>query len=374
MSRVRLPLPLAATCAGLMLAGCDWIGSGATAHEEAQQQMLRGHRDGEPLVLGSIDFSTTASGEAQREFITGVLALHSFWYPEARDHFRRAQELDPSFGLAYWGEAMSYDNALGTMREASDNEALGAAVVSRMDALDAKGALEWTELGEGFAAAVRERFKPGLSISQRRDTYSNAMRVLAQQFPDNDEVTAFTALSIMAQPSFNLQNPDHVVALAARLEQIYDRNRDHPGVLHYLIHLYDTPTFALMGLRQARLYAELAPASSHALHMPSHIFRHLGMWNEVAASNEDAYAASVIWQERTGRPLHMRDYHAMDWLMDAYLQLGRYEDADALVDELNEVEAQIEERGEGWGEFREIADAIRTAARQRSPGVSPMGH
>ena len=114
-----------------------------------------------------------------------------------------------------------------------------------------------------------------------------------------------------------------------------ERNRNHPGALHYLIHVYDTQTFARMGLRQARLYAEIAPASSHALHMPSHIFRHLGMWDEVAASNEDSYEASVEWQERTGRALHMRDFHAMDWLLDAYLRLGRFEDAKGLMDELD---------------------------------------
>jgi len=151
-----------------------------------------------------------------------------------------------------------------------------------------------------------------------------------------------------------------VVAVAGRLEQVYERNREHPGALHYLIHVYDTQTFAMMGLRQARIYARIAPASSHALHMPSHIFRHLGMWDDVAASNEDAYAASVAWQERTGRPLHMRDYHALDWLLDAYLRLGRLDDARGVMTELDAVEAEIDRRGEEPGQFPSLAETLRT--------------
>lgn len=350
------------------------MGSDEAEHEDANQRPLASGHGGEALALGSLEFPTTASGDAQEEFIAGVLALHSFWYPEAREHFRRAQKLDPKFGLAYWGEAMSYDNALGAMGQTGDGESQGAAAVSRMNALVAEGAVDWNPVGEALAGAVRERFNLDLSVTQRRDAYANAMRLIAKSHPDHDEVTAFTALAIMGQRQFDLQNPAHVAALASRLEQVYERNPDHPGVLHYLIHLYDTPDYATRGLRQARRYAEIAPASSHALHMPSHIFRHLGMWEEVAASNEDAYAASVLWQERTGRPLHMRDYHAMDWLMDAYLRLGHFDKAERLIKELNEIEAEIEKRGEEWGRFREIAAALKAANRQRSTGESHIGH
>ncbi len=310
------------------------------------------------LLLGRIDFPTSASGEAQEEFITGVLALHSFWYEEARDHFRAAQRHDPQFGMAYWGEAMTYDNALNTHTDPGSEER-GTAVVERMDALDAKGTLRWNSVGRGFADAVRHRFQAGLSLNQRRQKYVEAMTQLAKAYPENDEVVAFTAVALLSMPGFDLNNPAHVVSVASRLEQVYRRNPQHPGVLHYLIHVYDTPAFASKALEQARAYAKIAPASSHALHMPSHIFRHLGMWDEVAASNRDAYAASVAWQERTGRGVAMRDFHALDWLMEANLRLGRLDAAREVLEELDAVEREIERTGEDPGDFAEVAAALR---------------
>lgn len=322
---------------------------------------------GKPLSLGSIDFPTSGSQPAQREFVAGVLALHSFWYAEARERFRRAQELDPEFGMAFWGEAMSYDNALGT-ETGLDNEQLGAAVVQRFTELDAQGKLEWTERERGYAEAVKLRFNTAWDTTTRRREYGQAMDRLVEEYPEDDEARVFAALALMSYPAFDNQVATHVVSAAAPLEEVFMRNRNHPGVLHYLIHIYDSQTFAPMALRQARLYASIAPASSHALHMPSHIFRHLGMWEEVADSNEAAYQASVDWQQRTGRPLHMRDYHSLDWLLYAYLQLGQIDDAAKIVTELKEIERQIEQRGEDWGHFQSIAQGMRqTYQRYENP-------
>ena len=185
------------------------------------------------------------------------------------------------------------------------------------------------------------------------------MKAFSAEYPDDDEVTVFTALAIMAMPGFDREQAAHVVTVAGRLEQVYERNREHPGALHYLIHAYDTQTFAALGLRQALIYARIAPASSHALHMSSHIFRHLGMWDEVVASNVDSYAASVAWQKRTGRPLHMRDYHALDWLLNAYLRLGRLDDAEGVMSELDAVEAEIDRLGEDTDQFPSVAETLR---------------
>ncbi len=314
---------------------------------------------GEPPLLGSIEFPTTGSSQAGSSFNMGVLALHSFWYEQAREYFLEAQQLDPDFGMAWWGEAMSYDNALLTEADQAGYELQGERVVARMNALDAAGLLVWDERERGFAEAVRRRFAPGYGMAERRQDYASAMEGLSLRYPDDDEITTFTALALMALPGFDREQPLHVVTVAARLEEVYERNREHPGALHYLIHVYDTRTFAAMGLRQARAYARIAPSSSHALHMPSHIFRHLGMWPEVAASNEDSWRASVIWQERTGRPLHMRDYHALDWLLDACLRLGRIEQARRIMDELDEIEAEIARRGEPWGHFPSVAESLR---------------
>ncbi len=315
------------------------------------------------LLLGTIDFPTSGAEEAQDAFRLGVLALHSFWYAEARDHFTRARELDPRFGMTYLGEAMTYDNAFLTEHDGAAYESLGEEVVARMDALDAAGELDWTDRETGYANAVRWRFATNYSFAERRQGYLDAMEDLSLRYPDDDEATVFAALALMALPGFDREQPVHVVTVAGYLEQVYERNREHPGALHYLLHVYDTQTYALMGLRQARIYAGIAPASSHALHMPSHIFRHLGMWEEVAASNEDAYEASVSWQERTGRPLHMRDFHALDWLLDAYLKLDRSDDARRVIDELDKIEAEINRRGEDSGQFSALAETMRAYYR-----------
>ena len=331
---------------GLMAAG-----SGQTAAAQTPA--------GEEMLLGRIEFPTSGSPEAQGQFRLGVLALHSFWYEQARDYFLEAQALDPGYGMALWGEAMSYDNAFLTEPDRAGYERLGESVIARMDQLDAAGELVWSERERGYAEAVRRRFAPGYGLSDRRQDYAQAMEQLSLRYPGDDEATVFAGLALMALSGFDREQPLHVVTVAGRLEEVYERNREHPGAVHYLIHVYDTQTFAAMGLRQARVYARIAPASSHALHMPSHIFRHLGMWAEVAASNEDSWQASVTWQERTGRPLHMRDYHAMDWMLDAYLRLGRVDQATRIMDELDEIEAEITRRGEDFGQFASVAETLR---------------
>jgi hypothetical protein len=176
------------------------------------------------------------------------------------------------------------------------------------------------------------------------------MQALVLMYPKDDELVLFESLAVMAQPGFDRNRPEHVTTIAARLEEIFERRPDHPGVLHYLIHVYDSPAFAGLALRQAELYADVAPESSHALHMPSHIYRHLGMWEQVAASNEDAYGASVAWQMSTDRPLYMRDYHALEWWFDAVLDLGNYTVAHDIVLELERINSEISERGEHPGE------------------------
>lgn len=300
---------------------------------------------GGALDLGTLDFPTSATGEAQEAFLTGVLALHSFWYPEARDHFRRARDLDPAFAMAYWGEAMTHDHPLWNQHD----DAAGQAALARLDSVQQMQELEWSDRERRFVAAVRTLFEGEGNIAARRTAYADTMQHLADAHPGDDEAALFSVLAQMSTPGFEFENPEDVVSVAATLEDIYQDRPEHPGVLHYLIHTYDSDTFAPLGLRPARTYAEVAPASAHALHMPSHIFRQLDQWERVAASNEDAYRASVDWQERTDRPLHMRDYHSFSWLMDAYLELDRFDDACTLIEELDEIDAAARERGEDLG-------------------------
>ena len=361
-SQPRFPTAHALGAARGILAGCALAVAtlaGGSLPATAQSVDEPFAAAAEETLLGRIEFPTSGSADAQGPFVLGVLALHSFWYEQARDYFLEAQALDTRFGMAWWGEAMSYDNAFLTEPGQAEYERHGENAVARMNELDAAGQLVWDDRERGFAEAVRRRFAPGYSVADRRQDYAGAMEQLSLRYPEDDEVTVFTALALMALPGFDREQPLHVVTVAGRLEEVYERNREHPGALHYLIHVYDTQTFAAMGLRQARVYAGIAPASSHALHMPSHIFRHLGMWREVAASNEDSYRASVAWQERTGRPLHMRDYHAMDWALDAYLRMGRIDEARRIMKELDEIETEIVRRGEEFGHFAPAAETMR---------------
>ena len=316
------------------------------------------------LTLGTLSFPNSGAEAAQRAFKTGVLALHSFWYPEARDRFQQAQRLDPGFAMAYWGEAMTHEHGLW---EQHDGEA-GRAVLAALDSAKAVGAVDMTEREQAYLDALRTLYEGdgNDSIDERRAAYAEQMTRLAEHFPDDEEATLFAALARMAAPGFSLDDAGKVVNVAAPLEALYKNRTRHPGVLHYLIHAYDSKTFAPMGLRMARTYAEVAPASSHALHMPSHIFRRLEQWEDMAASNVDAYRASVQWQKRTDRPLRMRDFHAYRWLFDAYMAQDQYEKTQQLIDRLKGFVEKAERRGEDPGYMPDLLERLREHQKERT--------
>jgi len=310
------------------------------------------------LVLGELEFETSATGAAQDKFIAGVKALHSFWYEQARELFLEAQALDPTFGMAYWGEAMSFDNALGTVFD-GDYESRGEAAMAKMLARDQAGILRWNAKERLWFEAVQQRFAPGMELTERRRTYGRAMEGLRERFPDDDEVQVFASLAVMSFPGFDRDQASHVVLAAAPLEEIYERNPDHPGVLHYLIHVYDTPTFAELAMRQARRYGKVASSAPHAIHMPSHIYKHLGMWEEMLLANITSWLVSVDWQKETGRPIHMRDFHTLSWLLDTYLLTDDAESAAQLMRDLAEMESEIADNNEDPGHFPETAVRLR---------------
>ncbi len=312
----------------------------------------------EELILGTISFPTTGSPEAQVKFVNGVKALHSFWYEEARDQFIQAQQLDPSFGMAHWGEVMSYDNAFGTVA-IPDYEEQGEAALERIEILESEGMLEWSDKERGFFEAVKIRFQSGATIMDKRRGYGQAMERLVELYPEDDEIQVFATLALMSFPAFDREQASHVVLAAAPLEEIYERNAEHPGILHYLIHAYDSPTFARLGLRQARRYADVAASAPHAVHMPSHIYRQLGMWQDVIDANVESYAVSVSWQQKTDRPMHTRDFHTFSWLLEAYLVAGFVDEAAELMTELDDIEAEIARRGEDPSHFPTTAARLR---------------
>lgn len=276
--------------------------------------------------LGRVDFPTTASPAAQEHFLRGVAALHSFWYDEAADEFRAAQKAEPGFALAYWGEALTYEHPIWGEE---DLEAARAALERLAPTPAERAAKAGLEKERAWLASAEALYGEGEKDARVR-AYAESLRSLHERWPDDLEGTAFYALSLIG-PALTadgapLGEPRErlLIRAAAMLEEEVDRNPEHPGVLHYLIHAYDDPTHAPLGLRAARAYARVAPAAHHALHMPSHIFVQLGQWDRVVASNEDAWAASVAWTERRKLPVEKRDFHSLSWLAYAYLQEGRY--------------------------------------------------
>jgi len=314
--------------------------------------------DHESFVLGTIEFSTSAEGEAQEKFLAGVKALHSFWYEQSRELFQEAQALDPAFGMAYWGEAMTFDNALGTVFD-TDYESRGEVALTKMVALDEAGMLRWNEKELLWFEAVKQRYEPGENQINRRRNYGRTVEGLLEQYPDDDEAQVFAALAVMSFPGFDREQAGHVVLAAAPLEEVYERNPEHPGAIHYLIHVYDTPTFARLAMRQASRYGGVASSAPHAIHMPSHIYKHLGMLDDMLLANITSWIVTVEWQRSTGRPIHMRDFHTLSWLLDTYLLMGETDRARQLMVDLTEMERTIADNNEARAHFPETAARLR---------------
>lgn len=272
--------------------------------------------------LGQLDFPTSGSPAAQTHFVRGVAALHSFFYDEAADFFREAQKADPGFALAYWGEAMTYNHPIWSEQ---DRDAALAALARLAPTPAERAAKAPTEREKEWLAAVEILYGEGEKPA-RDAAYAEAMRKLHERYPDDVEAASFYTLSLIG-PALTGPTGDArdrpLIRAAAILEELYDRAPRHPGVLHYMIHAYDDPLHAPLGLRAARLYAKTAPAAHHARHMPSHIFVQIGDWPSAVASNEDSWAASVDWVKRRGHPIDKQDFHSLSWLLYAYAQEGR---------------------------------------------------
>lgn len=271
--------------------------------------------------LGRVDFPTTGSPAAQSHFLRGVAALHSFWYEEALSAFKEASKTDPDFMMAYWGEAMAYNHPLWSEQDTT----AGRAVVAKIKDLP-----KLTPRERGYLAAVKLLYGEGDKRS-RDEKYSAAMEQVYKDNPADLEAAAFYSLSLLGlvrpeEKSYRLQAKAGAIAL-----DVYQKNPNHPGAAHYIIHAFDDPDHAILALPAARRYAEIAPEAHHARHMPSHIFLQLGMWPEAAASNESAWEASETWMKRKNLPVTVRDYHSLQWLLYVYLQQGRYHKAEELL-------------------------------------------
>ena len=270
--------------------------------------------------LGRVDFPTSGAPAAQEHFLRGVLWLHSFEYGDARAAFKKAQELDPGFALAYWGEAMTYNHPLWSEQE---REAARAALAKLAPTPEERLAKAPTVREKGFLRAVEVLYGEGDKPGRDR-AYAEVMQQLSEQYPEDLEAASFYALAVLG--SVGERDFATYMRAAAVADGVFAKNSHHPGAAHYLIHSYDDPIHAPLGLRAARVYAQIAPAAVHALHMPAHIFLALGMWEDMAASNEASWEASLV---RGGA-----SYHALHWLEYAYLQQGRYREARRLLERM----------------------------------------
>ncbi len=286
---------------------------------------------GEAQNLGEVAFPTSGAAAAQEPFLRGLLLLHSFEYLSARQAFQQAQQLDPDFALAFWGEAMTHNHPIWL----EENLAAGREALAKLaPTAEARLAKASTEREKDYLQSVEILFGEGDKKS-RDLAYAEALKQLAAKYPDDLDAASFHALALLGTCH---QGRDTAVYLqaAAIVEAVFAKNPQHPGAAHYLIHAYDDPVHAPRGLRAAEAYAGIAPAAPHALHMPSHIFLALGMWDETAASNEASWAAAATKVESEQLSHDMHNFHALLWLGYAYLQQGRYQDAHRLLQTMEE--------------------------------------
>lgn len=282
--------------------------------------------------LGKIDFENSGAAAAQEPFRQGMAALHSFFYEEAIDLFRQAQRQDPGFAMAYWGEAISQTRFLWNQE---DPAAARAALNRLAPSPGERAAGAPTQREKDYLQVAEALYGPGEQI-RRYLAFSEAMRWLSARYPEDEDAAAFYALTLQFITRRGPWQQQQRMQSAAILEELFDRYPKHPGVVHYLLHAYDDPSLAPLGLRAARTYAAIAPASPHALHMPSHIFVQLGEWQRAIDSNIDAFQASKQWAQRKGLSKAHLDWHSATWLTYTYLQAGRYDDAAKVLKELED--------------------------------------
>ncbi len=293
-------------------------------------------------LMGDIVFPNSGADAAQGEFLAGVKSLHSFQFDAARMAFERAQEIDPSFALAYWGQAMSDNHPLWAQQ---DMEAASAALTRLAPTYQARLASAASEKEKAFIAAIEILyFSPGDKL-QRDFAYSEHMARMHERWPDDDEVAIFYALSILGTVRPGDQGYRRQALAASISQTVFARNENHPGAAHFIIHSFDDPDHAILALPAATVYAGIAPAAAHALHMPSHIFLQLGRWEDVVASNIEAYAAAFASNKKFGLSEGREDFHTLSWLAYANLMLGR---VDAASENLDLAQAALE-RNPGSG-------------------------
>jgi len=316
-----MKLPNLITCIlfiGLILSGCQ----SKKSTEESVVNENENH-------LGDAHLDVTGSEEALPHFQEGLLLLHSFEYEDARAAFRKAKEIDPDLVMAYWGEAMTHNRGLWRSQDYEDGQAVLAELGLNAEERLAKAG---SELEKDFLQGVEILYGEGSKL-ERDQAYAEHMGNLYKKYPGQQEVAAFYALSLLG--SVPVGRDEEVYGQSAAIAQsILNENPNHPGALHYLIHSYDDPNHAVKAISAANSYSKVAPDAAHALHMPSHIYVAMSMWDEVVRSNIESYQASLNRMERKGLGNDARSYHAFHWLLYGYLQQEKIEKANQIMEEM----------------------------------------
>jgi len=299
---------------------------------------------GDLRAAGAVDFQVSCTPEVRSEFVRGVALLHSFFYEEARRIFTDVAAKDPTCAMAQWGIAMTWWHPIWTPPTPDEMSAGKAAIEKAM------GMTAGTERERGFiqalnvyynssdspnAGAVGQSCHGPVGARDRVVAYEKAMRQLSEKYPDNFEAQTFYAFAILAVGYATPTDTTLAKQLqaAALLEKLWKKNPNHPGVTHYLIHSYDYPALAERGLAAARSYGSIAPWVPHALHMPSHIFTRLGMWEESIAANRSSADASRAYAAMRHRDAtEAEELHALDYMAYSYLQEGQDAKAKDIVD------------------------------------------
>jgi tetratricopeptide (TPR) repeat protein len=294
-----------------------------------------GHHRRDTTSVGVVSFANSGAAAAQPAFRRGLALLHNFEYPEAATAFREAERIDSSFAMAYWGEAMTYNH--GIWRQQDSVKA--RAIVARLATIP-----PGTQRERDYIHTLDVLYGEGTK-SGRDTAYAVTMAELAKRYPDDIDAQLFSALALLSLTPRTDSTYEHAGAIAGRVLRDHP---EHPGALHYLIHAYDDPAHARQGLAAARSYGKVAPGAEHAMHMTSHIFIALGLWDDVVAANEAADPDA----RKFGKGAAPSCGHYGIWLQYAYLQQGRLAEARRMMEACHANRGQSADDAFGFAQMR----------------------
>jgi len=328
----RLPLRVVSLVAALVFLGSPPLGAQSS--------------------VGDVSFANSGAPPAQKDFLRGLAQLHNFEYEDAAAAFRRAEEIDPGFAMAYWGEAMTFNHAIW---EEQNRHAARNALERLAPTPEERLAKTKTEREKDYLRAVEILYGEGEKYD-RDARYADFMRGMHEKYPADIDATCFYALALLGTAHNGRDVPTYMRA-AALLEDVFYAHPGHPGAAHYLIHSFDDPTHAILGLRAARAYSKIAPEAPHAQHMTSHVFLALGMWDDVVSANETATGIINTKRVAGSKPPQSCGHYNL-WLEYGYLQQGRFADAMRI---LSACRSQAEEQSAA-GHNHGAVDPDNTAA------------